>query len=290
LATPVAHRRSEKALSGSQALLSAGDAKWRHPKEEETMIPTQLTGRLRTIAAIATLTASTLTLAACGSSDGDDPAAAADDAASDGEVASLGTVAPATADTGQSGTDDGDEPTEAEMQQAALDYAKCMREHGVDMPDPQFNTDGGGGGVAIQIGGPGAEIDPEEMQAADDACKSIMEEIRGQFEPPDPEQLERMKQEALEFAECMREHGVDMPDPQFSEDGAMTVAVGGGRLGEQGSGADPIDTDAFEAASEACGGPGGGMVAIDNVSGDGDAPEVMVNADVNVDADSGAGE
>ena len=30
---------------------------------------------------------------------------------------------------------------------------------------------------------------------------------------------------ALKFAQCMREHGVDMPDPQFSEDGAMTVSV-----------------------------------------------------------------
>jgi hypothetical protein len=228
------------------------------------MIPTTLpTRRLRTLAAIACVAAASVTFAACGATDDGAADEATSEADDGGEVASLGTQAPDGATAQSSDDDDGDDaPTEAEMQQAALDYAKCMREHGVDMPDPQFNSDGGGGGVAIQLGGPGAEIDPDEMQAADEACKPIMEEIRAQFDPPDPEQLERMKQEALEFAQCMREHGVDMPDPQFSEDGAMTIAVGGGRLGEEGSGPDPIDTDKFEAASEACGGPGGGMVAI----------------------------
>ena len=239
--------------------------------------------RLRTAAAVAALTASTMVLAACGSSDDGDPAAAADpatdgvsDDGSNDEVASIGTVAEATGDDDSASDDGSEEPTEADMQEAALDYAKCMREHGVDMPDPQFNADGGGG-VAIQVGGPGEEIDPEQMQSADEACQPIMEEIRSQFEPPDPEQLEEMKQQALEFAQCMREHGVDMPDPQFSEDGAMTVAVGGGRLGEEGSGPAPIDEDKFQEASEACGGPGGMMASVNNESGDdGDAPEVMV--------------
>ncbi len=45
----------------------------------------------------------------------------------------------------------------------------------------------------------------------------------------------------------MREHGIDMPDPQFDEDGG--VQIRGGR----GSGFDPDDPD-FRAAQEECGG------------------------------------
>ena len=42
-----------------------------------------------------------------------------------------------------------------EMQDKMLEFAKCMRDNGVDFPDPDFS----GGGGRIQIGGPGG-IDP----------------------------------------------------------------------------------------------------------------------------------
>ena len=106
--------------------------------------------------------------------------------------------------------------------------------------------------------------------------------MRGAFEPPDPEQLEQMKAEALEFAQCMREHGIDMPDPQFGEDGQMTMSVGDGRLGEGGEGPDPIDADKFNEAAESCGGPGGGMLSVspdDAGSGDRVAVNVEVGGD-----------
>jgi hypothetical protein len=203
-------------------------------------------------------------LTACG--DDDDAGGAAGDG--DG-VASLGTVAPASDDDSATGDaqGDGDQPTEADMQEAALEYARCMREHGIDMPDPQFE---GGGGVMIQAGGPGESIDPEQLEAADEACQPIMEKIRGEFEPPDPEQLEQMKEAALEFAQCMREHGIDMPDPQFGEDGRVTQVIGGGRLGEDAEGVDPIDSERFQEASEACGGPGGGFAVSVGGPADGD--------------------
>jgi hypothetical protein len=53
-----------------------------------------------------------------------------------------------------------------------LAFAKCMRDHGIDMPDRKFD----GGGVSMSIGGPdsGANIDPgsDEFKAAQDACGS----------------------------------------------------------------------------------------------------------------------
>ena len=39
---------------------------------------------------------------------------------------------------------------------AALKFAKCMRSHGVDIPDPPA----GGGGIKIKIGGPGGGPNP----------------------------------------------------------------------------------------------------------------------------------
>jgi hypothetical protein len=66
------------------------------------------------------------------------------------------------------------------------------------------------------------------------------------------------QQAALAFAECMREHGIDMPDPQFDESGRVTQRI------DADSGVDPGDPD-FEAAQEACadelpGRPGQGLV------------------------------
>ncbi|HYJ73815.1 MAG TPA: hypothetical protein VE265_15225, partial [Actinomycetota bacterium] len=36
------------------------------------------------------------------------------------------------------------------------------------------------------------------------------------------------QQAALDFARCMREHGVDMPDPEVDEQGRIRVRIGGG--------------------------------------------------------------
>src|SRR6185312_5705061 len=56
-----------------------------------------------------------------------------------------------------------------------LAFARCMREHGIDMPDPQFET---GGMVMIggqDEGGAGPKFDPrsEEFQAAEDGALAV---------------------------------------------------------------------------------------------------------------------
>src|SRR4029079_11495076 len=65
-----------------------------------------------------------------------------------------------------------DPEQQAEIQARALAFAQCMREHGVDMPDPRFDADGR---VSIMIGGPDTpRIDPDVMQAAQEACGGMM--------------------------------------------------------------------------------------------------------------------
>ena len=176
------------------------------------------------------------------------------------KVASVGGAGGATTTTTAAG-----DASKADVQEAMLDFAKCMREHGVDMPDPQFSDDGAGGGFTVQEG-PAGEADRAEMDEARKACQSIMDKIESSLPPPDPARVEEAKQQMLAFAECMREHGIDMPDPQIDTDG------GGIRVQAGGPGMDP-DSPGFMEANEACSKEAGlpGVGAID--SGPGPAEE-----------------
>jgi hypothetical protein len=124
----------------------------------------------------------------------------------------LGACGGGSAENASAGSDQ-----RAEFREAALKFAKCMREHGVDMPDPKFD----GGRVQMQIGGPGEpRANETTMREAQDACQKYMESVR----PPEisQEQQQEFKERALKFARCMREQGIDMPDPQFGENGGVT--------------------------------------------------------------------
>jgi hypothetical protein len=126
-------------------------------------------------------------------------------------------------------------------QEAFLAYAECMREHGIDMPDPQVSDEGGGKfSVGFSAEGRPDAADMDEMQAADEACRPLLENAIGEGGRPElsPEDEEAM----LDFARCMREHGIDMPDPG---EGGMVFQMGG-------PGEGTFDQDAFEAAQEAC--------------------------------------
>jgi len=112
------------------------------------------------------------------------------------------------------------------------DFAKCMREHGVDMPDPK--PAGDGKGMAITLGGDAK--DSGKLEAAQNACKHLMPN-GGEMKPPSAEELDKMRKDA----KCMRDHGIDMPDPDPSGKGTMRIG---------GPGDDPKK---FEDAAKACG-------------------------------------
>jgi len=135
-----------------------------------------------------------------------------------------------------------EEPASADPQQdrrdAILAFAKCMRDQGIDMPDPKFD-----GGRVFQRG-PDERVSPEKMRKAEAACRKHMEDV----EPPElsPEQQQEMKEGALAHAQCMREHGLEkFPDPTFDESGGAQIRIG------PGTGLDPDDPK-FQAAEKAC--------------------------------------
>jgi hypothetical protein len=193
--------------------------------------------------------AATVLLAGCGGGDGGDPAA---------EVASLGTE-PAQ-DVEGSAAPQSSVPTDPE--EAQLAFAECMREHGIDMPDPGQAE----GGMMIQRDA--SDGDQEEFEAAMADCERFLDAVRREI-VDDPELQAEMQEQMLELTECMREHGIDMPDPQFSDDGDFSVQFGGpddgGSSNDAGGSGDvaPADDPEFQAAAEAC---GGAMVATGPVS------------------------
>ena len=159
-------------------------------------------------------------------------------------VAALGFAAcgGGEAETEASSSSDGQTTpeNEEELRQAQVKFAECMRENGVDVPDPASDE----GPMRIRVG-PGSGIDQEDFEKAAKECEKYREDIRPELSE---EELEERKQQALEFARCMRDRGIDMPDPQFSEDGG--VRIGGG--GDDAPRFDPDDPD-FQEAEEECG-------------------------------------
>ncbi|MDT7788216.1 MAG: hypothetical protein QOF58_6635 [Pseudonocardiales bacterium] len=100
-----------------------------------------------------------------------------------------------------------------------IKLAQCMREHGVNMPDPKETGDGGLVFEAAPGDGDNAAPDMEKMNAAHEACKQYMEN-GGEFKPPSPEEQDKIRQQA----KCMRDKGYNWPDPKF-EGGGMAESI-----------------------------------------------------------------
>ena len=144
-------------------------------------------------------------------------------------VATLGGDGAGDQQTGGSGT------ARKDPQEAALEFAKCMREHGVDMPDPEVDSQGR---IRVTVRAGRGQADPKKLNEAQQACGHLM---GGGGDGPgklDPKAQDAM----LAFARCMREHGIDMPDP--TGEGLMLR-----RDGKDGP--DP-GSEKFQEAEQAC--------------------------------------
>jgi len=138
-----------------------------------------------------------------------------------------------------------------EPMDAMLDFAACMRDHGIDMPDPQA---GGDGAFVMELQGPAVDsaepgsppgdlgdIFGAEFLAAEEACSHHLGAMTSGGGPGlDAEIMEGL----LAHAACMRDHGIDMPDPEMSNGGFMIGSP-------DGDGIDIFSED-YLAAEEAC--------------------------------------
>ena len=137
------------------------------------------------------------------------------------QVASLQTPGP--------GSEESPAPAEElEGQEGILQFVACLREQGIDVPDPQFGLDGTiiGGAAAFAA----IDIMSAEFLDAAEACQDILAALQPELEPLE---LAERNEELLRFAECMRREGIDFPDPDpirgltvasfRGEDGRLTI-------------------------------------------------------------------
>ncbi|GIF50090.1 hypothetical protein DFJ67_3137 [Asanoa ferruginea] len=130
-----------------------------------------------------------LALSGCGGDDGGDG----------NGVASLGGTPTASASSGAAAP--------ADEGERALKFAQCMREQGIDMPDPEID----GGRISQRINARRGD----NVEAAQEKCKQYAPS-GGPGGKPDPKALESM----LAHAKCMRDNGVEaFPDPDPDKGG-----------------------------------------------------------------------
>jgi hypothetical protein len=90
----------------------------------------------------------------------------------------------------------------SQSQELMLQYAQCMRDNGVQLPDP---VDG-------QVGTMYEGVDQESpaFVQADEACSPI---LQGIIEERTQQQDGEQQEDLLALAQCLRDHGIDVADP-----------------------------------------------------------------------------
>jgi hypothetical protein len=102
---------------------------------------------------------------------------------------------------------------------ARLNYAKCMRAHNVNVPDPSPNAGpaGGAGG-----GGFRALRSSPNFASANQACAKYRAAAGG-FGNLSSAQRAQFQQDLVKFAVCMRSYRIEIPDPSTSSGGGFGI-------------------------------------------------------------------
>lgn len=145
-----------------------------------------------------------------------------------------------------------------ETEEELLEWVECMRENGIDIPDPTLDEDGNSM-ITPRVERPaGSDEQPaggvvrlgEEFREAREECGDPPRLAGG---GPNEADLKELQENALKLAECMREQGIeDFPDPDFSDFGPGAGPQEGVRVGPFGD-IDMDDPDvqkAFETCRE----------------------------------------
>jgi hypothetical protein len=112
-------------------------------------------------------------------------------------------------------------PVTPTHEDAALEYAQCMRDQGLEhFPDPVIEPDGG-----MTFENFDEQREAPGFPAAEEACRPILDEAgpppppEGQQQQLTPEELADREDKWLGVARCVRDQGYDYPDPQLDEFG-----------------------------------------------------------------------
>lgn len=160
-----------------------------------------------------------------------------DDTAADEGVATLESVEGSDEEalgTGPDSAENSEEGAPASAEQAALDFAACMRDAGIDFPDPTVDADGNPVfDRALRAGAEGG-IDPRsgEFRSAIETCQELTEGFTFGRGPGGVDQT-ALQDAMLPYTECLRDEGLDVGDFTF---GGGPAAGGDGDSGGDGAG------------------------------------------------------
>jgi hypothetical protein len=124
--------------------------------------------------------------------------------------------------------------------QARLNLAKCFRAHGINVPDPSSGGGVAGGGGVFRIL---RNYSQSEIQAASQACRQYFAQAFPRLNLS-PAQRAQVQQQLVKFAQCMRSHGVNIPDPTFNAGGLFGFRRAFGSVDR--------NSPAFQSALSAC--------------------------------------
>jgi hypothetical protein len=123
------------------------------------------------------------------------------------------------------------------------DFAKCLREHGINAE--AVSGPGGGHGLKVSPGSGGGG--PQAMEAAEKACARYRP--APQKVKLSPQQKVQLEEHVQRFAKCMREHGIKVETSTSS--GGVLLRIR--RHGGAGAQAVPNpESPAFQQAQNAC--------------------------------------
>jgi hypothetical protein len=130
----------------------------------------------------------------------------------------------------------------ADAEEAMLDFTQCLRDQGIDVGDPTVDADGNLQlpPIEFMVEEDGAGTEPQ-MPDFENLIAPCEELLAGVVVTGSPQGATEFEDALLEYAQCMRANGVDMPDPDFSSGGGVID------LGVQ----DGVD-ESFAAADKQC--------------------------------------
>jgi hypothetical protein len=116
-------------------------------------------------------------------------------------------------------------PTQAQSDQDFVDFARCMRAHGVQMRDPFHRP--GHSGLSIDL--------PQQTAAnhpAFSACNHYIQPIVAAKQAGAAQQAAADLPALIRYARCMRSHDISMPDP--GADGQLNLGPVAGITSQYG--------------------------------------------------------
>lgn len=102
-------------------------------------------------------------------------------------------------------------PEQVDQEEAAIALVACLRDQGLEVDDPTVDAEGN---VQFPPPDPNNPIEQDELEAALENCQEELQAVVVGFTANFD--FTQLQDTLLEYAECVRANGFDLPDPDFS--------------------------------------------------------------------------